>query len=59
VTNGEKMVWAAAFALAVRDTTHGDSRGIASDAGMAADEAVRLLRLRAEHDADAREMIGA
>jgi hypothetical protein len=62
MTNGEKLVWAAAFAVAAQDPAWREvmrSGELAAHAGQAADEAVRLLRLRAEYDADAKEMLGA
>lgn len=59
MTDGEKMVWAAAFAMVAANPGHDNkqSREVAAIAGATADEALRLLRIRADADADARSLV--
>jgi hypothetical protein len=63
MTNGERMVWAAAFGASVVAQAEKDpymsTREVSARAGAAAHEAVRVLRAAAEHDDEAKEMAGA
>jgi hypothetical protein len=60
MTDGEKMVWAAAFALALKDVSDGNAIAMSAQAQVAAtaaDRAVQALRISSGTEGLAAEMI--